>query len=111
VRRIGGDAKTNANFEPKTYMDQIVYGEYCSRSALDASLPPVPFTRKDEGLFYLGLRKCEIELVNDVPFVKQGGHLENFVSWLEKVERVEALRSKGMKSANMMFTFQQTGLL
>jgi len=103
-RRI---AQGGRPFEPEDATDEAVLNEYLSRPAPDASLPTVPFVKRN-GTYWLGGRRCNIDFDGDRVLVKLGGNdTEYFSSWIEKVERVEALRLKGLISAQTIITLYQ----
>jgi hypothetical protein len=95
------DNANHANFVPSTYDDHQILAIYHSRHSPDPSLPPVPFTKKGN-LYYLGLRKCEIIEQDGEFHVKLNVNTtEDLQTWLEKIERVEGLRTKGMNAARL----------
>jgi len=95
-------------FVPRTYADFQILELYNSRNRPDPSLPLVSFTKKgNEGTYFLGLRKCVVEEIDCEYLVKTGSSYQNFVSWVEANERVEALRSRAMNAA---VVFQQFGI-
>jgi len=61
VCRANAEGRSGANFYPQSSLDHEVLNAYHSREQPDESLPIVPFSRRSEGVFFLGLRKCEIE--------------------------------------------------
>jgi len=109
VRRPVGDqaGAKGAGFAPESFLAHQIFGAYCSRNPPDEKLPVVTLTKRSEGLFFLGTRKCQIQDESGVLYVKQGEKYEEFVTWLEKNERTEALRAKGLKSAQTVFAFQR----
>jgi len=108
VNRGGTPARSGANFAPQTSLDYSVFTIYHSRSAPDEQLPSVTFSRRGEGLFFLGVKKCVIEEMPGGVYVKKGQDYEPLQQWLERNERVEGLRLKGLKSANTFVSFQQS---
>jgi len=104
-RRI--DVQGGRPFEPEDERDEAVLNEYMSRSAPDPSLPSVPFVKRN-GTYWLGGRRCDLDVdEGGQVIIKLGKDIEYFVSWIEKVERVEALRIKGLISAQTVITLYQ----
>jgi len=105
-------ANSAAAFVAETPLDSQVLNIYHHRQPVSGKdLPSVPFTKKAEGLYFLGQRKCAVEVVEGRVCVKLGQSYEDFQSWLEKAERVEALRIRSLKTANNLFTLQQAGFV
>jgi len=67
--------------------------------------------QKKGSLYFVGCKKCAVEDLNGVLYVKKGQDYVPLQEWIEKIERVEGLRLKGAKSAQTFFVFQQQGLL
>jgi len=99
-------ATSSASFYPQTSMDYDVLGVYNNRQPVAGNLPPVTFSKKQEGLYFLGQRKCVIVEVDGSLYVKLGQGHEDFLSWLEKTEKVEALRMRGMSTAANVLNMQ-----
>jgi len=94
-------------FEPENEIDEAVLNEYMWRSPPDASLPSVPFVKRN-GTYWLGGRRCNLDVdEGGQVIVKLGKDVEYFAQWIEKVERVEALRIKGLISAQTVITLYQ----
>jgi len=86
--------------------DEAILQEYMSRTAPDPSLPKVPFLKRN-GTYWLGQRRCDAVVEGGQVVIKWGRTSEEFLPWLEKAERVEALRLKGLTSAMTIMTLQQ----
>jgi len=93
-------------FEAEDDTDEAVLNEYTSRIPPDASLPAVPFFKRN-GTYWLGQRRCNAVVEGGQVVVKIGSDTEHFISWLTKAERVEALKLKGLRSAQTVITLQQ----
>jgi len=95
-------ARQGNPFEPSDDRDEAVLNAYASRSAPDASLPNVPFVKRN-GTYWLGQRRCDCAVVDNVDVVVILGNCAvPFMDWIEKAERVEGLRIKGLQSAQSM---------
>jgi len=105
--RASGNARSGATFSPQDFLDHQVLFVYSNRAAIDEKLPGVPFTKRAEGVYFLGGRKCTIEEVGGSLYVRKGQQFEPLLEWLEKTERVEGLRAKGAKSAQLFITSRQ----
>jgi len=103
-------ARSGAAFHPQDFLDHQVLELYHSRASPDDKLPSVPFTKKAESLYFLGCRKCAVEDLQGLLYVKKGQDYIPLQEWFEKTERVEGLRLKGAKSAATFFVFQQQGV-
>jgi len=109
ARTNGDSSGTPTSFTPKTYEDFEILRVIQSRTPPDPSLPAVPFTKRAEGVYFLGLRKCLIEEFDYQYMVKVGSSHEDLISWYERNERLEGLRSRGMKAAQIVSIFPQVG--
>jgi len=94
-------------FEPENDLEVELLSEYQSRSEPDPKLPAVPFYKRN-GYYWIGQRRFEPVLENQV-YVREGSHLTPFIEWIEKIERVESLRLKGLQSARIIL-LQQSSL-
>jgi len=106
-RRIDA-SQAGMPFEAEDSLDNAVLSEYVSRPAPDASLPAVPFVKRN-GTYWLGGRRCnaDVDVENGQVIVKLGNDTEHFLTWIEKAERVEALRMKGLHSAQTIIALYQ----
>jgi len=98
------DSTKSLQFQPRNFDETCIVEIYLSRQPPDSSLPVVPFTKKGD-LLYLGLRKCEVIESDGDFYVKTGpSSQEPFCTWVERIERVEGLRSKAMNSHKIYAT-------
>jgi len=93
-------------FEAEDRTDEAVLNAYSARPAPDISLPKVAFFKRN-GTYWLGGRRCNAIVDGGQVLVKLGRDTEYFASWIEKAERVEALRLKGLHSAQTVISLQQ----
>jgi len=100
------DERLGRPFIPEDDTDEAILQEYMSRSAPDPSLPKVPFLKRN-GTYWLGQRRCDTVVEGGQVLIQWGKTSEEFLPWLEKAERVEALRLKGLMSAMTIMTLQQ----
>eukprot|EP01126_Amoeba_proteus_P059413 TRINITY_DN7757_c0_g3_i2.p1 TRINITY_DN7757_c0_g3~~TRINITY_DN7757_c0_g3_i2.p1 ORF type:complete len:170 (+),score=37.87 TRINITY_DN7757_c0_g3_i2:156-665(+) len=99
-------AANAANFDAQSELDKEVLEIYGSRQALPNKLPPVKFSKIEDGVYLLGSRKITVEILEGSVYVKLGTNREDFLSWLEKIEKVEALRIRSFNSANTFCSLQ-----
>jgi len=91
-------------FHPETQGEAQLLSEYQQRSPPDPSLPKV-YLSKRNGYYWIGQRRFEFE-VHDGVYVREGLSLTPFSDWIEKTERVESLRLKGLLSAQPLLLHQ-----
>jgi len=107
-KKIAPSARIGLPFEPEDDVDQELLNEYQNRAEPDQKLPKVILSKRN-GYYWIGQRRFEVEL-QDQLYVREGvSHLTLFSTWIEKAERVEGLRQKGYQSAQTLF-FQQSAL-
>jgi hypothetical protein len=85
-------------------LEEALINEYQYRNQPDPSLPSVPFYKRN-GYYWVGQRRFE-PVLEDQVYVKEGRGLTPFSIWISEVERVEALRFKGLQSAQLLLLQQ-----
>jgi len=100
-RRKLDESSLNA-FQAVDQLDKFVLIKYATRTQPNPSLPKVPFAKKN-GYYWVGQRRCHLELEGTEIVVILGPNKSiPFITWIEQVERVEALKMKGFASAQPM---------
>jgi len=84
-------------FEPENDLEEALLNEYQYRSEPDPKLPAVTL-QKRAGYYWIGQRRFD-PVLEDQIYVKEGTRLTAFGEWIEKAERVESLRLKGLLAA------------
>jgi hypothetical protein len=109
TNRESENEDSQSTFQPKSYDDYQILEIYNSRQQPDPSLPSIPFSKRGK-VFYLGLRKFEIIEDGGDFYVKLGNGNEDLLSWIEKTEKVEGLRTKGLNAAKLFHVAQMQGV-
>jgi len=90
----------NLPFQPENELDNIVIQEYRNRTVQNPDLPNVPFTKgKQEGFYIIGQRRFNVLYEDGEVVVNFGNKHINFLSFIEKQEKVEGLKKKALNSA------------
>jgi len=100
--RVGGQKRKleNRPFDAENDVDEQLLDEYMHRKIpTDDKLPKVALIKRN-GVYWLGQRRFSAKIQEGVLVVEPS--LDPFSQWLEKAERVEALRMKGMASAGFV---------
>eukprot|EP01128_Nolandella_sp_AFSM9_P001469 TRINITY_DN1161_c3_g1_i1.p1 TRINITY_DN1161_c3_g1~~TRINITY_DN1161_c3_g1_i1.p1 ORF type:complete len:226 (+),score=67.19 TRINITY_DN1161_c3_g1_i1:27-680(+) len=90
---------TGASFKAANYLDKILLREYINRSVLNEALPEVKFSKQMAGQYAIGQRRFRAKVVDGQAYVDLGRQQVRFVDWIEKAEKTEALKLKGLRSA------------
>jgi len=93
---IHGDAP----FEPENELDIKVLQLYLDRvCAVEENWPKVQFRKGNlENVFLLGQRRLNVVEVEDDVYVRVGNQMHDFLVFVEKQERLESLRMRGLAS-------------
>jgi hypothetical protein len=92
-------------FVPENDMDEIVLSEYRNRPEPDKELPKVSLQKRN-GKYWIGQRRFDTVLEDNLLYVKEGKERTPFSTWIERIERLEALRLKGLLSAHPLLLHQ-----
>jgi len=104
VSKRAARTQFDAAFTPEDVVDHILLGEYSSRPTPDPSLPRVIFKKKNDE-YFIGQRKFSVRLDGSSVIVVSGAEEELFLTWIERVERTEALKLRGLNSAKIFMNF------
>jgi len=99
-RTYSGSSGDNLPFTPENELDERIIAIYQNRILpADSTLPRISLTKRN-GKYWLGQRRFEAVFteINQV-CVKEGTTLTALSDWLEKTERLESLKLKGLLSA------------
>jgi myosin heavy subunit len=88
-------------FQPENELEENLLSEYQihqSQSELDPKLPRVTLSKRN-GKYWLGQRRIDAIFLDESIYIKEGASLNPFLIWIKNAERIEAIRMKGLQSA------------
>jgi len=92
-------------FQPENELEECLLSEYqihLSQSVPDPRFPLVKLTKRN-GHYWIGQRRFDPVFVDQESiYIKEGNDRKPFLLWIEKVEKVESIRLKGLQSAQSL---------
>jgi hypothetical protein len=88
-------------FQPENELEENLLSEYqihLSQSELDPKLPRVTLSKRN-GKYWIGQRRIDAIFLDESIYIKEGANLNPFLIWIKNAERIEAIRLKGLQSA------------
>jgi len=102
------ESEDNDPFYGVDELDSEVIYQYKSRNSLifGKNLPSVIFKKgRNSGEYIIGQRRFKVQLINGDLKVVIGKNLLNFSEFIERQERIEALKAKALNSGGMLLSF------